>query len=279
MSGLDSQTVHIWRYRQAVPAELAPSCTELLDPEERRIASRFALSGLRDAYVATHAVLRLVISRYLDEDPKTVEFHRRPGGKPVLAPKPGMPALKFNLSHSGDMVLCGLALDRELGVDVERIRGDRDVTGIARRNFSPRELAELRSIEGPRHVEAFYAGWVRKEAYLKARGDGLAQRLDSFDVTIDPGRGAALLRSEAGPEDAARWAMSDVPVPRGYAAAVAVERRSGARSREADEPSAGHTEFDSPVGGVDRLILLDLRYEDESSRPRVMFCQQRFDGG
>jgi 4'-phosphopantetheinyl transferase len=268
---LDATEVHVWCYPRSAPQELLGALSSLLDADERRRAGAFVFPELRDAYVATHGMLRQVLAGYLGTDPEALTFRRGRHGKPALAAPGGARGLGFNLSHSGGLVVCGISRGKELGVDIERIRPDRDVWGIARRYFSPAEVAQLRSIKRRRRVEAFYAGWTRKEAYIKARGVGLSQRLDSFDVALDPDRPAALLRAESAPDDVDCWAMAALPVPPGYAAAIAVELaepENGARRRRGDGTAPTATLATRRIG-PHPLVLLELGYGGPSPRSNV----------
>jgi 4'-phosphopantetheinyl transferase len=138
------------------------------------------------------------------------------------------PDLRFNLAHSGDRVLVAVAWRREVGVDVERLRADLRFDGVARRFFSCAEHAALAQWHGDERVTAFYRCWCRKEAYVKARGDGLMLPLDSFDVAV--GRAGAetaslLLATRPHAGEAAAWDLRAVDVGDGYVAALAVEGR------------------------------------------------------
>jgi 4'-phosphopantetheinyl transferase len=130
--------------------------------------------------------------------------------------------LRFNLSHSNEVALLAVALDAELGVDVEHVRPDFAGEDIARRYFSRAEVEVFNKLPQDERVAAFFRCWTRKEAYIKAIGKGFSQALDAFDVTLAPGVAPALLRAED--DDASRWWMTDVDVGEGYAGALLVER-------------------------------------------------------
>jgi 4'-phosphopantetheinyl transferase len=155
-------------------------------------------------------------------DPRHLQFNRGPHGKPVLATERGAEALCFNIAHSHDVALCAVARGRDIGVDVERVREDVDVDLIAERFFSQREIAALRSLAPARQLTAFFTCWVRKEAYLKARGDGLSMDLDSFSVSFSPGEPAALFDVQGHPEEALEWSLRELDFDSSYAAALAV---------------------------------------------------------
>ena len=109
-----------------------------------------------------------------------------------------------------------------MGVDVERIRPEVAQEKIAEHFFSPREVTVLRALPTPLQAPAFFACWTRKEAYIKAKGDGLTLPLDQFDVSLAPGEPAALLHTAWDPQEAAGWALQDLAPAPGYRAAVAV---------------------------------------------------------
>jgi 4'-phosphopantetheinyl transferase len=153
--------------------------------------------------------------------PEAVRFRYGPRGKPMLDAEDGL--LRFNLSHSGDLALVAVSLGRDIGVDVERVRPDRDLERIATRFFSAAEVAALLALPRAERAGAFYRCWTRKEAYIKALGDGLAIPLDSFDVAFAPGATAALLASRLDSAEARRWSMAALEPGPGYAGAMVVE--------------------------------------------------------
>src|SRR5919199_1621700 len=128
-------------------------------------------------------------------------------GKPALATGTGGVPLRFNVSHSHGLALYAITRDREVGVDVERIRPEVAQEKIAERFFSPREVTVLRALPTPLQATAFFACWTRKEAYIKATGDGLSLSLKQFDVSLAPGEPVALLHTIWDPQEAARWAL------------------------------------------------------------------------
>jgi 4'-phosphopantetheinyl transferase len=207
-------------------------------------AARFSRESLRRSYTAAHGILRDILGRYLQRDPATLRLGHGPRGKPFLIDEdgPGSPGadasasagpscidgphqprlnLRFNLSHSGDLALYAVAAGRSVGVDLEQIRGPIEYDQIALRCFTARELAQLRSAPPASQARVFFACWTRIEAYVKARGDGLASVW---------GRGAASAAGAAAALDDTElsgWIVRDLPAPPGYAAALAAE---GARA-------------------------------------------------
>jgi 4'-phosphopantetheinyl transferase len=198
----------------------------LLDDEERARSVRFVRPRDRRRFVLAHAALRLFVARCLDIRPAAVRYENGVNGKPRLAP--GLPALEFNLSHSGGWGLLAVARDRPVGADVEQVRDVPDALSIADAHFSAAERQVLGSLAAAERQGAFFRGWTRKEAMVKAIGDGLGRALGSFDVDLAPGSVSALTRFDGRPGDAAGWSLRDLTAPPGYAAAGAVAVAPGA---------------------------------------------------
>lgn len=211
-------TVQVWSVR------LAPSDAEndwgVLAPDERDRARRYRFEIDRRRYVRARSALRSILADHLGTRPAAIEFAYSSHGKPYIA---GFP-LHFNLSHSGDLALIAVSRRREVGVDIEKVRPTGDLAALARRFFSLEECLAIDAAPPVDRVAAFYRCWTRKEAYLKARGDGLSVPLDSFTVPIEDLADATLLRSAWGAEEVARWNFCSIPCSPGYTAALAVER-------------------------------------------------------
>jgi len=234
-SNLRSNEVHVWRAALSVGQPVLQSLIGTLSPDERVKAERFHFTRDRDRSIAAHAVLRLILSRYLEIEPNDLRFSYNRFGKPALIGHSGADSLHFNMSHSGEFALYAIARGREIGVDVEHVREDLASEQIAERFFSPNEVAMLRALPLNMRTQGFFNCWTRKEAYIKARGEGLSLPLDRFDVSLTPGEPAALLRiRESKPEvedetagdgelEASRWVLRELPLGSSYAAAIAVQ--------------------------------------------------------
>ena len=223
---LPGTEIHVWRVSLADAATVALRLSPLLSEDEKERAARFRFARHRDAYIASRGTLRQVLAPYLGLAPEAVRFAYGPHGKPSLAGEAAACDLEFNLSHSGEVALVAVARGRRVGVDVERIRAEVASDAIARRYFSPREVETLLALPEPARLEAFFACWCRKEAYLKARGDGLTHPLDALDVTLAPHENAALLATRDDPHEAARWRLHALEAGVGYAAALAIEQQA-----------------------------------------------------
>jgi 4'-phosphopantetheinyl transferase len=221
--------VHVWTLRLDLDRAAQDRLEPLLSAEEVARARRFVHQTDRRRYVLAHGLLRLVLSGYVGARPQDIVFEEGPGGKPRLAEHPGP---RFNLSHADDLALVAVSRDREVGIDVERIREIGSLRALADACFSPSERAALAAIAGPLRLQAAFAGWTRKEAFLKAIGEGLARPLDSFEVTLLPGEPARLVRVDDAPDAPERYTLREVQPAPGYVGAVAVEGRPAAiRSR------------------------------------------------
>jgi 4'-phosphopantetheinyl transferase len=213
--------VHVWRARLEDLRHRMGDLWGVLSPDERARVERFRLAGDRERAIAARGLLRMLLARRLGADPSELEFVHGPRGKPALR-HPG--AVRFNVAHSGDLVVWAIARDHDVGVDVERIRPDLDWPPLAARFFGPRERTGLAALAPARRDEGFFACWTRKEAYLKATGFGLGLALDSFSVSVDPDAPAALLWVDGDPGASARWSLVDVAVGPGYRASLALPR-------------------------------------------------------
>jgi len=188
----------------------------VMDEVERRRAAAFRAEIDRRRFRAGRVSLRRILGRTLGCSAEHVPLTEGPHGKPMLAPGSGG-RVGFNVSHSGELVLVAIAHDRELGVDVER-HGAVDIHSIASAVFSPREQAALFAMELAAQADAFFRLWARKEAILKAEGGGFLLPTTTFSVTL--ARNDARILEGLEPR---RWWLQDLPVPEGYAAALAVE--------------------------------------------------------
>jgi 4'-phosphopantetheinyl transferase len=211
--------IDVWVCPLERAGELRDEYAELLSEQERDKAARFRFEHLRDAYLLGRGVTRAILARYLDRPAAGLHFRLGHQGKPYLE---NGGRWQFNVSHSGSLLVLGVTDIGELGIDIERIWPLPDVRAIAQRFFSANEAAELEALPPDQLYEGFFACWTRKEAFLKATGEGLSRLLESFEVSFGPGRPARFLRIDNPHDDAAAWSLlSFTPAP-GYAGAVAI---------------------------------------------------------
>lgn len=194
----------------------------LLSADENARASRFHFSRDRQRFVTGRALLRKILAVYLSTMPQDINFSYSKREKPALDTPYSDSKIQFNLSHSGGIALFAFSLHREVGVDIEQIRVDSDLDAVSRRFFSAYEQQQLASFSAEERTLAFFRGWTRKEAYIKAVGDGLALPLSQFDVSLHAGNGSALIRTRPNASEAGVWHLNEVSAGAGYAAALCV---------------------------------------------------------
>jgi len=230
---LSDYEVHVWHRPLPAAADEIAHLSRVLSEEEKHRASRFRSQSLQSDFIVARGTLRLLLGAYLRLNPAQLIFEYSAHGKPSLTAPHHW--LDFNLSHTDGLVVYALAMNRRVGVDVEKLRSDFDTDKLARRFFSTAEQATLESLPPADRHQAFYLCWSRKEAYIKARGEGLSHPLHRFDVSLEVGSRHALLQTRPDPQEAGRWMLSDLALQPGYAAAVALEL--AARSADSDRPA------------------------------------------
>ena len=224
---LEPGEIHVW----AVPLDPAPAIVERLATslaeDEWERARRFRFDRHRRRYQVGRGVLRELLGAYLGVPAREVVFSYGPRGKPFLGGPAAAGGLSFNLSNSHELALIGLLRGPEIGVDVELLKPMPDLEQIAERFFSASERAALRGLPAGQKREGFFNCWTRKEAYLKAVGEGLAAPLDSFDVTLIPGEPPRMLTLKGDAERASRWSYRCFRPASDYVGALAIEGIDG----------------------------------------------------
>jgi 4'-phosphopantetheinyl transferase len=196
----------------------------LLSDAERERASRFVFDRDRRRFIVSRARLRQLLAARLGVPPESVEFTYGAHGKPAIVLGPADPDLRFNVSHCNDLAVYAFSYGLDVGVDVEAVRALPDADRIAARFFSPREKEAYRALDSRDKPLGFFNCWTRKEAFIKALGDGLGHPLDSFDVSLAPDKPAAILRVGVTPGDECGWRMESFAPAPGFVAAVVTER-------------------------------------------------------
>jgi 4'-phosphopantetheinyl transferase len=218
-ASISRDEVDVWSIPLAQPDDLVARLTEALSPDERARAARFVFPRDRRRFAVARGALRSILAGYLGLTPSALAFAYGPRGKPRLADRAD---LDFNLAHSHELALCAVTAGRPVGVDVEWLRPLSDLLSVARTAFSPAELAALLAGSEAERPAAFFRCWTRKEAYIKARGDGLSLPLDAFDVSLAADEPPALLANRLDPAEPARWTLHSLAPADGYLGALAV---------------------------------------------------------
>lgn len=232
---VDVGTVHVWSLPLDAPSSRIAALWRLLSSTEQARAARLRIDRARDQFVVRRGMLRVILGHYLGRRPVELDFQYGPYGKPELAPSANDRSLTFNLSDSYGIALYAVTRDCTLGVDVEQVREHRRHVELADRYFAVAEREELHRLPARARRRAFYNGWTRKEAYVKAIGTGLVTRLDSFAVTLAPGSPARLLTHA--PAIRGQWTLASLDTIPGWAAALVV---AGDCERIVHRPWAEH---------------------------------------
>jgi 4'-phosphopantetheinyl transferase len=222
---LDDTDIHVFCVWLDQPGHYRKWLLDFLSADEQERAERFKFDHIRGRFIVGRGVLRQILGSYLALRPEKLSFIYGANGKPDLEPTVRQNSLRFNVSHSGDLMLVAVTQGREVGVDVEQHHVVENAEGIARRFFSPAEADEFCALPHDEQEAAFFNCWTRKEAYVKARGDSFAIMLPRFQVSMRPGEPAKLRKVDDDPKEAQRWALLELFPASGYTAVVAVRGR------------------------------------------------------
>lgn len=220
---LNADEVHVWRASLRPPPHVLARLEAHLSSDERARAARFRFPEHRAAFTAGRGAQREILSRYAGLPPHALAYSETKYGKQSLAGIAAELGIRYNVSNSGGLALYAVTLRREVGVDLEQLKPMPDGIDIARRFFSAPENEVFAALdEGVRDL-AFFCCWTRKEAYIKAVGEGLSMPLDRFDVAFAPGEPARILRTRGEEDEAGRWSMAELHPGPGYVGALVVE--------------------------------------------------------
>ena len=216
-----------------VAPEVVRALAQLLAASERARAARFLRDRDRHRFIVARARLRQLLAARLDLRPASVEFAYGAHGKPALAAGCADSNLRFNVSHCEGLAVYAFASGREVGVDVEAVRVLQDADDIAARFFSRHEYEAYLALDPRARPLGFFNCWTRKEAFIKAIGEGLSHPLDRFDVTLAPGEPPRIVRVDGMPGERSGWTLrAFLPAPGFVAAVVVSECESGPTAGE-----------------------------------------------
>ena len=213
----------VWRVHLSEDNFNKEELYNLLVPEEQEKASRFHFERDKIRYILTRGILRKLLSFYLKQDPATVSFEYNSYGKPILATDKPQSDLCFNLSHSGDFALIALSHGRNIGIDIEQINSEFDYEIVAKNFFSKEEIESIEKTKRTDQHRLFFQYWTRKEAILKGWGKGLSNSMKELDVSMQNDLDWSLIQMIHESNNQEMWYGKDLPLVRGYAAAIAVE--------------------------------------------------------
>lgn len=210
---LQENDIHIWRFETPPSDFRYDKMYGLLSRDEKKRANRMRFEKNRREFVMARGALRMILGGYLHRAPRQVIFGENEYGKPELI---NGKRITFNVSHSHGLVLLAFAKACSVGIDVERVL-DLEYSVMAQRFFAHDEAQKLLSLPESEQLQAFYVCWTRKEALVKAVGDGLSHPLDQFEVTFTLDEPADILRISRNENHWHIWDLSELP---GYAAAL-----------------------------------------------------------
>ncbi len=209
----------------AAGPEAVRASAALLSDAERHRARRFAFDRDARRFIVARARLRELLAARLGVRAESIELEYGAHGKPALSRRFADSDLHFNVSHCDDVAAYAFSCGHAIGIDLEAVRVISEADDIAARYFSRRENTTYRTLNPGDKPLGFFNCWTRKEAFVKALGDGLSIPLDRFDVTLAPGEPAKVLRVENTPGDDSGWRLDSLCPATGYVAAIASQDR------------------------------------------------------
>ncbi|MFK5972013.1 MAG: 4'-phosphopantetheinyl transferase superfamily protein [Flavobacteriaceae bacterium] len=217
---LEYRNVHVWHAKLDLTSDTLKEYNELLSDDEKKKSGKFRFLKDQKKFIASRGILRVLSGHYLNTDPEKIIFKYGEYGKPEF----DFPTqLKFNISHSENMIVLGFVKNDEIGVDVEKIKNNFNVIDIAQSFFSFEEINKLESLPENEQCLAFYRCWTRKESFIKAKGSGLSFPLDSFTVSLDTNEDAELLETKWNSSEKKSWKMFSYTPAENYIGALSVQ--------------------------------------------------------
>jgi 4'-phosphopantetheinyl transferase len=214
--------IEVWRICLSA-GESSTGGRSVLSSDEIARAERFHFTRDRQHFVRCRSAVREILGRYLGIPARDIRYSYEAKGKPQVVEDQNPQQLRFNISHSSGLAVIAVASVRAIGVDVEKIRPDVEYLELAERFFSTNEYKALSALPSNQLARAFLACWTRKEAFIKACGDGLSFSLSEFSVSIDPDAPATLQEVRTDPRAATRWSLANLEPREGFIGALAVE--------------------------------------------------------
>jgi 4'-phosphopantetheinyl transferase len=218
------EEVHIWMADLNISESIQQHFEKsFLSNEELAKAKSFKFDQHRLQFSASHGYLRFILAQYLNCCPSLIEYEIGEYGKPSLKNPSNPDKIRFNMSHSQNMALYAVTLDVEVGVDIEIIKDDLNIPDLIEHVFTTRENNIFKEIKEDKKTKVFYDVWTRKEAYLKATGEGFNFPLNKIEVTTYPDEEVKLLNVERN-QSVNPWSLYSLELPE-YSASIAIKRK------------------------------------------------------
>jgi 4'-phosphopantetheinyl transferase len=218
-----SNDVHVWRASLDLTTVQSESLLVILSPDELARAGRLRFVKDQKKFVAARGILRMILGHYLGKKPIELRFEYSSYGKPILATNAGYDSLHFNLSHSDVIALYAISRGRNIGIDIERVQDNIEVEQVAGRFFSLGEISSLDSVDKKNRSGTFFQYWTRKEAFIKAKGEGISFPMENCDVSLMSAKNLSPIILLGENRENSSWYGQDLFPGHGYAAAIAVE--------------------------------------------------------
>jgi 4'-phosphopantetheinyl transferase len=223
---IQDDEVYVWYVYLNQSAPKINRMARLLSKEEWQRTNQLRGSELQNQYILCHGVLRMIVSEYTDTDPTNIAFEHGEFGKPKISGFRGKDGIEFNLAHTRGLGVYAFNLDARVGIDIEHLSIFPEMEAVASQIFDPETKRFWQSLPEEKKMVAFYNGWTRKEAYLKAMGTGLKNGLKKVEVTIVPEEPARLRGFNESPDRPIFWSLESFNVHSEYIGAIAYEGHS-----------------------------------------------------
>jgi len=219
LPNINGESVDLWHGELAAAGSAYQHYWPFLDAAERAHAEKLSNPLLRARYIEVHGRLRSILSRYLGQAPGQINIKKAAHGKPYLV---DCPSLAFNLSHAANSLAIAVALDCQLGVDIERCKPRNNLSLLVDKCFADVEATYWHQLPESEKTVAFYSFWTKKEAFVKATGRGIALGLKS--CVIDPSNPNLFLNLPADYGQAPVWRIAEIDLPSGQSLCGALVR-------------------------------------------------------
>jgi 4'-phosphopantetheinyl transferase len=217
---LSEDEAHIWRAHLDFDEFFQNSFLELLSPDEKNRAKKFRFAKDSQNFIVARGILRLLIGKYLGISPAEISFQYSEFGKPSIA---NNNSLRFNISHSQNIALFAFTKKFNIGIDVEFVNPNIEVKEIATSFFSTNEIKNLLALPEKQQTIGFFYCWTRKEAFIKAVGEGLSFPLDKFEVSLEPNKPAKLLATDWQSKDVSKWSIYSLSPEANFVGSLVIE--------------------------------------------------------
>lgn len=222
---LAGNEIHVWSATLSPSADILKNFATTLSPDETARANKFKFERHRNRFIAGRGALREILAVYLGANASELSFDYSTNGKPSLAGRFAEMGIHFNLAHSEELALVAVTRIGIVGVDVERVRSVKDLDHLVARFFSERENKAFQKISEAEKQAAFFNLWTRKEALLKATGEGITRSLSLVEVSFLPGDPARLVAIAGDSVKAAEWSLRELSPAAGFTGAIAIQSR------------------------------------------------------